>query len=108
MRASLRHLQPLHKIAQLQQQCEHIRERLRVTQHKHLVRASHRLTLASEGLNTINPNATLERGYAIISDTNGGIVDSIKKTSNNAKLHIQLQDGELQSNVEKIVEKSSK
>jgi len=105
---SLRHLQPSNKIAQLREQCSHIRQRLQALQHEHLVQARHRLTLASEGLNTINPSATLERGYAIISNDKGGIVDSIKKTSDDAKLHIQLQDGELQSKVEKIVDKSGK
>ncbi len=106
--SSLRHLQPLHKIAQLREQCKHAGERLRTIQNEYLVRSKHRLILASEGLNTINPRATLERGYAIISDSKGGIVDSIRKTTVDAKLHVQLQDGELESNVQKIVEKSSK
>ena len=105
---SLRHLQPSNKIAQLREQCSHIRQRLHTLQHERLVQARHRLTLATEALNTINPSATLERGYAIISNDKGGIVDSIKKTSDDAKLHIQLQDGELQSKVVKIVDKSGK
>ena len=108
MTNSLRHLQPLHKIAQLREQCVHVRERLQTLQREHLLEASQRLTLASEGLNSINPNATLKRGYAIISDSKGGIIDSIKKSKIDAKVHIQLQDGVLQSKVDKIVRKSSK
>lgn len=61
-----------------------------------------RLSTLSEKMDTLSPLKTLDRGYAILSQMNGRIVQSIKSVAINDQLQIQLRDGKLISVVQSI------
>lgn len=44
-------------------------------------------------LQSLNPRAILQRGYAIVTDLAGGIVSSVKKVRTNDDLQVQVSDG---------------
>jgi len=50
-------------------------------------------------LQSLNPYQVLKRGYALITDEKGGMVDSILKVSPGQDIFVQLQDGRLQADV---------
>ena len=57
-------------------------------------------------LTSISPTATLERGYAIVTDYNTNkIVKNSDKLKIGKKLHVKLAESEIDSIVEKIYEK---
>ena len=50
---------------------------------------------ASSRLKALNPRGTLERGYAIVSDTDGTVVTSAKQLSADQQIAIQFADGDI-------------
>jgi exodeoxyribonuclease VII large subunit len=62
-----------------------------------------RLSALSEKMGTLSPLKTLDRGYAILSQMNGRIVQSIKDVTIDDRLQIQLADGKLISVVQAVV-----
>ena len=50
---------------------------------------------ASSRLNALNPRGTLERGYAIVSDTGGTVVTSAKRLRADQQIAIQFADGDI-------------
>ena len=53
------------------------------------------LTHALERVRALSPLATLQRGYAILSDADGGTVDRVAATTKGAKITARLADGQL-------------
>lgn len=83
---------PSHQIAQLRTQNSSLYQRLRLAMMQHLQQLSQQLQLSAQQLNAVSPLATLERGYAIVSNKQGNI---IKKGSElkpgdvvNTRLHV--------------------
>lgn len=54
-----------------------------------------------ERIRALSPKATLQRGYAILSDAEGGTVDRVAATAKGAKLTARLADGQLGISVTK-------
>ncbi len=54
-----------------------------------------------ERVRALSPRATLQRGYAILSDAEGGTVDRVAATAKGAKLTARLADGQLGLSVTK-------
>lgn len=52
------------------------------------------------GLTHLNPDAVLQRGYAIVRDENGFVVRKAKEIENHARIDIQFIDGHLPARVE--------
>ncbi len=57
---------------------------------------SHQLESLWGRLNILNPKCQLERGYAIVTDSNGAVVSSIENQQSGANLNINLSDGQLE------------
>ena len=53
------------------------------------------LTHALERVRALSPLATLQRGYAILSDADGGTVDRVAATMKGARITARLADGQL-------------
>ncbi|MCE1174579.1 MAG: exodeoxyribonuclease VII large subunit [Propionibacteriales bacterium] len=53
------------------------------------------LTHAIERVRALSPKATLQRGYAILTDATGGTVDRVSATAKGRKLTARLADGQL-------------
>lgn len=72
--AELKLQTPSHKIAQLSAENSALYQRLRLAMMQHLQQLSQQLQLSAQQLNAVSPLATLERGYAIVSNKQGNIV----------------------------------
>jgi exodeoxyribonuclease VII large subunit len=59
------------------------------------------LTHAIERVRALSPKATLQRGYAILTDAEGGTVDRVAATAKGAKLTARMADGQLSLTVTK-------
>jgi exodeoxyribonuclease VII large subunit len=95
MHAHLLARHPRHALAllrhRLEQQAMHLR---RMMEHK-LERERLTLQQTARALHTVSPLATLERGYAILFDTEGRVLRSVQQVAVDTPLHAKLADGEL-------------
>ncbi len=66
--------------------------------------ASHRLGLAARTLQSLSPLATLDRGYAIVTGSEGQILRSAADTSIGAQLRVRLSRGALRADVTELDE----
>jgi exodeoxyribonuclease VII large subunit len=61
-----------------------------------------RLRLAAGKLNTVSPLATLQRGYAIVTDADGTVITDATAVKKDAVIQARLARGTLQARVEQI------
>ena len=59
-----------------------------------------RLTGLEMNLNSLNPQAILERGYSIVTQVDGSLVHSIKQVQPDDNLQVQVSDGEFKVRVQ--------
>lgn len=64
--------------------------------------AAARLETVGVHLRALDPQAVLQRGYALVFDKQGKLVDSVEKTSENETVDIHLQDGVLDASILKV------
>lgn len=70
-----------------------------------LQRFNQRLLLGSQTLHSVSPLATLNRGYALVTDADSGqIIRSTKQLKNGSKLRTRLAHGQFTSRVEKLLD----
>ncbi len=89
--------------ALLERQAERIEQletRLGLWSKRALDRQQRHLTELSLRLQALDPNQPLLRGYALITDANGHLVDSIHKAPPASHVHLRLADGQLGAVVE--------
>ena len=53
----------------------------------------------------LDPLSVLQRGYALVYDERGNLIDTIKKAVQGEEVAIHLSDGSLQAEVQNIIEK---
>ncbi|MCL4104065.1 UNVERIFIED_CONTAM: hypothetical protein GTU68_034927, partial [Idotea baltica] len=98
LRSRVRH--PSHQLREQSQRLDSLEQRLHTgTQHR-LERSSARLTHLTRMLESLSPLGILQRGYAIISDSNGGIVADYSALSKGDKLEAKLANGRLKLTVD--------
>lgn len=73
--------------------------RLKMWSQRALERESRRLSEFGLRLQGLDPNQPLKRGYALITDAQGHLVDSINKAPVNSQVHLRLADGKLKANI---------
>lgn len=61
-----------------------------------------RLRLAAGKLNTVSPLATLQRGYAIVTNADGHVVTDAAELKNGEVIETRLSRGSLQARVEQV------
>ena len=66
-----------------------------------LERSRHRLNALEASLRALDPEAVLERGYAVVRQ-NGRVLGSVGDTDRNAPIVVQLNDGELTANIASV------
>jgi exodeoxyribonuclease VII large subunit len=95
LQKNLSHLSPRTKLENSWQQLDWLVRRLdiAITAKTHMVQA--RLSLAIKGLESLNPLATLTRGYAIVQRADGEIVRQTKDVTSGETLRIQVADGDI-------------
>jgi exodeoxyribonuclease VII large subunit len=97
---ALRHLSPSAKLDASRQRVDWLAERLDRNLSSVLDSKQSRLTIADTALQTVNPIATLSRGYAIVRHDPGGVVKKVSDVVNGDVLSIQVSDGEFSARVE--------
>lgn len=101
-RARLHARSPLARLQTLRLRCRHDQEKLiaagRYTVRHHQQRLQH----AAQGLNTLSPLATLERGYAILQREDTTVVRAANQVKPGERLHARLRSGSLDCRVEKV------
>lgn len=105
-RERLRRLQLDQKLQQESQSIAWLRQRL-IQAATHPVRqADQRCQLLHQKLDTLNPDAVLRRGYALIRQTNGAIARSSDQFKIGERLHVQLAYGQIDVTVDHISDPS--
>ncbi len=79
-----------------------LNQRLRSIGSASVERLSNRFNLAERALHSVSPLATLERGYAIVSDANGKILTDASRTMPGAEITARLAHGSLTATVDKV------
>ena len=100
--ANLRHHSPALRVADLRGRLEVSRRGLDTSMHKRISRLDARLRLAAGKLNTVSPLATLQRGYAIVTDANEHVITDATAVNNGDIIHARLSRGSVQARVEQI------
>ena len=98
--AILRRYAPQYRIDQYRLQVDELSRRLSAALHHQLNHQRLEIDGLAHRLEALNPKAVLARGYALIQDDHGKVIDSVKKTFPQQRLHITLADGQLRARVE--------
>ena len=107
----LSHLSPNHLLKKNQQKLEFLNHRLGHNIKNILTQKSTQFTMTARTLHTVSPLATLDRGYAIVSQQNTDlrnktcIVQSYKDVKPNDEIRVRLSNGQLVCNVKETLAK---
>ena len=100
--SNLRQHSPVPRIAALRRRVEIADHSLDTSLQKQLRHLDARLRLAAGKLNAVSPLATLQRGYAIVTDTNGTVVTDATSVKQGDMIETRLSRGTLQARVEQV------
>ena len=96
-------LQPKLRINQLNQQVSQHHATLVKNMQRHLRAQQQRLAEAARLLQTVSPLNTLQRGYAIATDSHHKVITNSSQVAPGDSINARLAEGELQCRVEKIL-----
>ena len=96
-------LQPRLRLNQLSQQVTQHHATLVKNMQRHLRAQQQRLTEAARLLQTVSPLNTLQRGYAIATDSHHKVITNSSQVAPGDSINARLAEGELQCRVEKIL-----
>ena len=90
---------PAAEIRRQSSQLPHLNRRLLAALNANLAQRAQRLIAAESKLRSLGPQATLERGYAIVTSTDGTIVREAAGLRPGQRLRTRLASGEFASEV---------
>ncbi len=96
----LRH--PGHQLREQSQRLDDLEQRLKMAIRRKLELAGSRLGHLAQLLDSLSPLSTLQRGYAIVTDSNGSVVTDASGLVRGAKVEAQLAKGRLRLTVDEI------
>lgn len=102
--AHLRGLNPARCLEIYRLRLTELERRLRTAEYQRLERQKMRLEMAQRALQAVNPQATLERGYAIATGPTGKILHTASQVQAGAPIEIRLARGRIHSEVIKILD----
>jgi exodeoxyribonuclease VII large subunit len=105
-RAHLGRLSPDRSISQYRYALQNTAAALAATMRLQLQTQSSRLGRTTGMLNSLSPLATLERGYALVTDSGGAVVTDATQTKVGATIHTRLAHGQLSSVVDAVQSES--
>ena len=79
------------------------RQKLSTAMHDGISGLNHRVALLGRALNSVSPLATLDRGYAIVLDSDGKAMIDASNSKTGDEIRAKLSKGELVANVTKVV-----
>ncbi|MGN6715462.1 exodeoxyribonuclease VII large subunit [Anaerocolumna jejuensis] len=100
----LEHLSPIYQIRQKRQLLVDMDQTLNQLFHNKILKKRHMLELYIEKLEGLSPVKKLNKGYALVANEQGRIVNSIKKTAPGEKLRISVTDGDILAEVTQLTE----
>ncbi len=86
---------PLPRLQQLQRDAQLWRKRLDAAMHLQLQHCANRLAHLAQMLDSLSPLGTLQRGYAIVTDSSGNVIRDASKISIGAEVEARLASGRL-------------
>ena len=93
---------PLRKLAACQSRCAELDRQLQNHFLHNLHARKKQLDHLSHALNTVSPRATLERGYAIVTDEHENIVRDATQLQENAQVNTRFYRGSIRATVNKV------
>ena len=93
---------PLPKLQQLQRDAQQWRRRLDSAMHQRLQLSSERLAHLAQMLDSLSPLGTLQRGYAIVTDSSGNVVRDASKVAIGDVVEARLALGRLGLTVKSV------
>jgi exodeoxyribonuclease VII large subunit len=100
--AQLRQHSPAIEVAAARGRLEVARTSMMAAWDRRIESAHRRMGLAQSKLHAISPLATLQRGYAIVTDDRGTVVTDAQSLQAGAIIRAKLSRGEVQARVEQI------
>jgi exodeoxyribonuclease VII large subunit len=100
--AAVAHASPAHRIARARERWRTAQGDLRRGLLRQVERTQQRLKLASRALQSLSPLATLERGYAIVTDASGKVLTDSSTTARGATVDVRLARGGLAATVDDV------
>ena len=102
LRAHLHRASPVLRLAQTRSRLERADTQLQAGFARRLQRLQARLQLLAGQLNIVSPLATLERGYAIVTDSRGKVVTHSDAVRAGEKIEAKLARGRVQATVDRV------
>lgn len=96
----LANVSPLWLVRSDRQRLDELASRIEISTHNEIRMQQSRVMGVKARLSSLNPFAVLQRGYAIISDFEGKVVNSISQVRPDDQLDIKVSDGTIRSRVE--------
>ena len=101
--ARLREHSPAQRLRQASDRLIGLTQRLRAAARAEVLAVRNRVTLAVRALDAVSPLATLNRGYAIVSDAqSGSIISHVHKAHPGQVIRAQITDGDLLAEIKDI------
>lgn len=105
--ASLKEHSPVQHLRRVSERLTSIAAQLDAAARTRLMLVGRRLALAMRALDTVSPLATLERGYAIVSDAaSGALISHVASARPGQSIQARLTDGELLAEVKDLRRKN--
>jgi exodeoxyribonuclease VII large subunit len=93
---------PKNRIRQNMQTIDQAGMVLRHLQERYFLQQQRMLEIAAGKLSAYDPRSILKRGYAIISDSSGALISSVKQVQLGMEMHARVQDGTINASVSSI------
>ncbi|WP_394145270.1 exodeoxyribonuclease VII large subunit [Vibrio atypicus] len=90
---------PVKRLSIQQSNLQRLEQKLLDAMDRKLLNTRHQLALAAEKLDTVNPLATLKRGYSITQSDSGKVITKASEMKTGDTLVTRLSDGEIRSTV---------
>ncbi|GAB4266357.1 MAG: exodeoxyribonuclease VII large subunit [Candidatus Promineifilaceae bacterium] len=100
IRRTLKHFSPLTTLDNNRQRLDTLVSQMDQAITRHMATYRHSLALAEAQLNAVSPQATLNRGYAIVRNAAGQIIRQTNQTTPGESLSVQLSNGRIRVTVE--------
>ena len=80
-----------------------LRQRLGASTHDRVADLQHRVALLGRALHSVSPLATLDRGYAIVLDSDGKAMTDAATATTGDEIRARLSKGELLASVTRVI-----
>ena len=89
----LKYISPMNRMNDYRQRLMHMEEDMQYILKDRLKEERHRLAVYCERLSGLSPLRQLERGYAMVSDSDGKSINSVHHVNSGDRIHVRLMDG---------------